>query len=313
MQTVVSTSSWTETVSRYLGLIRFSHTIFALPFALLATVWAFVVPLPNNTSLSWNWLHFVGILICMVAARSFAMAINRLLDERFDAANPRTKGRHLPAGQLSRRGVWIFTLACTIVFAIGCLAFIPNLIPIVASIPVLLFLGGYSLAKRFTRMAHYWLGIALMLAPICAWLALRGEYVLKDPSDLAPALWLGGVVLFWVGGFDIIYACQDYEVDRNLGLHSIPAKLGIRNALRVAKASHAIMWLMAVGMTVFVPSLSLGFVFWIALGIIAVLLVWQHSVVSDRSLERVNLAFFQLNSVISILFLTVGSLDAWFR
>lgn len=313
MDTVVRSASWTEIVSRYLGLIRFSHTIFALPFALLATFWAFVVPLPNNTYLSWSWLNLLGILMCMVSARSFAMAVNRLLDQRFDAANPRTKGRHLPAGQLSRRGVWIFTWACAIVFGLGCAIFLPNPIPLVACIPVLLFLAGYSLAKRFTRMAHYWLGVALMLAPICAWLALRGEAVLANPADVLPAIWLGGVVLFWVGGFDIIYACQDYEVDRELGLHSIPAKLGVRNALRVAKASHAIMWLLAVGMTLFVPELSLGLAFWIALGVIAVLLVWQHSVVSDRSLERINLAFFQLNSVISILFLTVGSLDAWFR
>lgn len=302
-----------ETVNRYLGLIRFSHTIFALPFALLATFWAFVVPLPNNTYLGWSWLSLIGILVCMVSARSFAMAINRLLDHKFDAANPRTQGRHLPAGQLSRRGVWLFSAACVLMFVLGCAMFLPNPIPLVAATPVLLFLAGYSLAKRFTRMAHYWLGVALMLAPICAWLALRGEYVLSNPIDILPALWLGGVVLFWVGGFDIIYACQDYEVDKELGLHSIPAKIGVRNALRVAKASHAVMWFIAAGMTIFVPQLSLGISFWIALGAIAILLVWQHSVVSDRSLERINLAFFQLNSVISILFLTVGSLDAWFR
>lgn len=313
METVVRSASWTEIVSRYLGLIRFSHTIFALPFALLATCWAFVVPLPDNTYLEWSWLNLLGILVCMVSARSFAMAVNRLLDQRFDAANPRTKGRHLPAGQLSRRGVWIFTWTCAIVFGVGCAIFLPNPIPLLACVPVLLFLAGYSLAKRFTRMAHYWLGVALMLAPICAWLALRGEAVLSNPADVLPALWLGGVVLFWVGGFDIIYACQDYEVDRELGLHSIPAKLGVRNALRVAKVSHAIMWFLAAGMTIVVPELSLGLAFWIVLGVIAVLLIWQHSVVSDRSLDRINLAFFQLNSVISILFLTVGSLDAWFR
>ena len=313
MDTIVRSASWTEIVNRYLGLIRFSHTIFALPFAMLATFWAFVVPLPNNTYLGWSWLNLLGILICMVSARSFAMAVNRLLDQQFDAANPRTKGRHLPSGQLSRRGVWIFTWACAIVFGLGCAIFLPNPIPLVACIPVLLFLAGYSLAKRFTRMAHYWLGVALMLAPICAWLALRGQTVLANPADVLPAVWLGGVVLFWVGGFDIIYACQDYEVDKELGLHSIPAKIGVRNALRVAKVSHAIMWFLAAGMAISVPELSLGIAFWIALGVIAVLLVWQHSVVSDRSLERINLAFFQLNSVISILFLTVGSLDAWFR
>jgi 4-hydroxybenzoate polyprenyltransferase len=313
VDTVAKSPTLVEIVNRYLGLIRFSHTIFALPFALLATVWAFLVPLPDKSYLTWNWLHVLGILICMVSARSFAMAINRLLDHRIDAANPRTRDRHLPSGQLTRRGVWIFTLLSAIVFGLGCAMFWPNPIPVVAAIPVLLFLGGYSLAKRFTRLAHYWLGVALMLAPICAWLALRGAQVLLQPSDVMPAVWLGGVVLFWVGGFDIIYACQDYDVDRALGLHSIPAKLGVRNALLVARASHAVMWFIAAGMTVAVPELSLGPLFWIALGVIAVLLVWQHSLVSDRSLERINLAFFQLNSVISILFLTVGSLDAWAR
>ncbi len=198
------------------------------------------------------------------------MAINRLLDERFDAANPRTKGRHLPAGQLSRRGVWIFTLACTIVFAIGCLAFSPQSDTDCCLDSSFAILGWLLASKAIHPHGTLLAGIALMLAPICAWLALRGEYVLKDPSDLAPALWLGGVVLFWVGGFDIIYACQDYEVDRNLGLHSIPAKLGIRNALRVAKAIMPSCGSWRVGMTVFVPSLSQGFVFWIALGIIAV-------------------------------------------
>jgi 4-hydroxybenzoate polyprenyltransferase len=313
VETLTNISAIGETVKRYLGLIRFSHTIFALPFALLATFWAYVVPLPDNTYLSWSWLSLLGILVCMVSARSFAMAINRLLDHQFDAANPRTKGRHLPAGQLSRRGVWFFCGVCILSFLIGCGIFLPNPIPLVAAIPVLLFLAGYSLAKRFTRMAHYWLGVALMLAPICAWVALRGEYVLSNPSDLLPAVWLGSIVLFWVGGFDIIYACQDYEVDKELGLHSIPAKIGIRNAMMVAKISHLIMWLIAAGMAIFATQLSLGVLFWIALTIIAGLLVWQHSVVSDRSLDRINLAFFQLNSVISVLFLTVGSLDAWFR
>lgn len=309
----MTTQSWSQTTNRYLGLIRFSHTIFALPFALLATFWAFILPLPDKSFLAFRWVHLVGILVCMVSARSFAMAINRLLDQQFDAANPRTRGRHLPSGQLSRRGVWVFALACSVVFALGCLIFWPNPIPILAAIPVLLFLAGYSLAKRFTRLVHYWLGVALMLAPICAWSALRGEAVISNPTDLMPVLWLGGIVFFWVGGFDIIYACQDYEADKQLGLHSIPAKLGVRNALRVAKASHALMWFLAAGMAVAVPELNLGIAFWAALLVIGVLLIWQHSVVSDRSLERVNLAFFQLNSVISVLFLAVGSWDAWFR
>jgi 4-hydroxybenzoate polyprenyltransferase len=186
-------------------------------------------------------------------------------------------------------------------------------LPLILSLPVLGFLAAYSLTKRFTRLAHFWLGIALMLAPICAWIALRGDVVIHNWRDIQPVLWLGGIVLFWVAGFDIIYACQDYEFDKQAGLHSIPAKLGITRALLVAKVSHAIMWVLAIGMTFAVPELSLGWLFRLALVVVGGLLVWQHASVSSRSLDRVNFAFFQLNSVISVVFLAVGSVDAWWR
>jgi 4-hydroxybenzoate polyprenyltransferase len=305
----------------YLELVRFSHTIFALPFALLATAWAYVVPLQplseRDASVS-SWLRFewravVGILLCMVTARSFAMAVNRLLDEKWDGENPRTAGRHLPAKKLSRSGVLAFTLVCALGFVASCLLFLPNRLPIALCVPVLAFLGGYSLAKRFTQLAHFWLGVALMLAPICVWIALRGEQVQSVPMDLLPAIMLGTVVLFWVAGFDIIYACQDAEYDRKAGLFSLPSKLGIRRALQVAAASHCVMWLVALAMTFVVPALSLGWLFRGMLGLVAILLVIEHRLVSERSLERIQVAFFQLNSIISVLFLVVGTLDAFWR
>jgi 4-hydroxybenzoate polyprenyltransferase len=304
---------------KFFELIRFSHTIFALPFALLATVWAYLVPLPATEPataeryLPFRWQDLAGILICMVAARSFAMAVNRLFDHDVDAENPRTAKRHLPAGELTRTSVTLFIVGCAALFVAGCALFLPNYWPLVLCLPVLCFLAGYSLTKRFTRFAHFWLGAALMLAPICAWIALRGSLLISHPFDLAPPIWLATVVLFWVSGFDIIYACQDQEYDAQAGLYSIPAKIGVLNALRVSKLCHLCMWIVAFAMTFAVPQLSLGWLFWIALAAVGLLLAWEHSVVSEKSLERVNFAFFQLNSVVSLVFLSAGSLDAWLR
>jgi 4-hydroxybenzoate polyprenyltransferase len=186
-------------------------------------------------------------------------------------------------------------------------------LPAILSLPVLLFLGGYSLGKRFTWLVHVWLGAALMLAPICAWIALRGEILSQAPYDLLPAVWLGAVVLLWVSGFDILYACQDAEFDRQAGLSSIPARFGIRGALNIAKVLHFLMWLVAMGMTFWAPELSLGWLFRTVMLAVGGLLVYEHSVVSERSLDRMQLAFFQLNSIISVLILGAGALDAWLK
>jgi len=314
-------TGWLAITKHYLQLIRFSHTIFALPFALLATSWAYVVPLTTtgpasgltDTYLTLRWPALLGILLCMVAARSFAMAVNRLLDHRWDGENPRTASRHLPAKILSRSSVAWFSVACAVLFIASCCLFLPNTLPLVLCIPVLGFLALYSLAKRFTNLVHFWLGTALMLAPICAWIALRGESVQSNPLDLLPALTLGLVVLLWVSGFDIIYACQDADYDRRAGLFSIPAWLGVRIALRVAVACHAAMWLVALAMTFALPALSLGWLFRATLVMVGVLLFYEHSVISDKNLSRMQLAFFQLNSIISVLFLTVGTIDAYWR
>lgn len=303
-----------STVKHYLEMVRFSHTIFALPFAMLATMWSYLVPIPEGAGggyVLFRGQDLIGVLLCMVTARSFAMGINRLLDHRIDAANPRTATRHLPRGTLSRQGVLVFCLVCAVAFVASCSLFLPNRWPLGLAIPVLFFLASYSLAKRFTRFAHFWLGVALMLAPICAWLAIRGQVVERDPADLGPVFWLGGIVLFWVAGFDIIYACQDYAFDKDAGLHSIPAKLGVANALRVASLSHTMMWGMAFAFPWVFPSLGLGWIFVSAVGLVGVLLAIEHWAVSEHSLAKMNLAFFQLNAVISVIFLVVGTVDVW--
>jgi 4-hydroxybenzoate polyprenyltransferase len=303
-----------QRVQRYMELIRFSHTLFALPFAMLASVWAWLVPIPSsNGAVAFRWTDLFGIVLCMVWGRSFAMAMNRWLDEKWDAENPRTVNRHLPAKLLGRAEVLLFALGCGGLFVASTALFLPNRLPLWLSVPVLLFLAGYSLGKRFTWLVHFWLGVALMLAPICAWLALRGAVVQQNPGDLLPALTLGGIVLLWVSGFDILYACQDLEYDRRAGLHSVPAKFGLVGAFRIARGLHVAMWLLAMGMTFWFPQLSLGWIFRFALVGIGGLLVFEHSVLSVRSLERMQLAFFQLNSVISVVFLVAGSVDAWLR
>ena len=185
-------SKWLTVTTQFMQLIRFSHTIFALPFALLATAWAYGVPLPASDSIAmeqssylvFRWKSLLGILLCMVTARSFAMALNRLLDHRWDGENPRTMSRHLPAKILTRSSVGWFSVCCAIAFVVSCGLFLPNIVPLILSLPVLIFLAGYSLAKRFTNLVHFWLGAALMLAPICVWIALRGEIVLWNPWDI---------------------------------------------------------------------------------------------------------------------------------
>ena len=205
------------TIQHFLSLIRFSHTLFALPFALLAAAMSWRLQ-------TFRWQELLGILLCMVAARSAAMAFNRLADRRLDAENPRTARRHLPAGVLSVAQVAALTAACGFAFIASTLLFLPNRLPLYLSVPVLVFLCGYSYAKRFTSYSHFWLGTALALSPVAAWIAIRGEVVLQHPGDLAPAFVLGGAVLTWVAGFDMIYACQDFQFDRQRGLHSVPAQ-----------------------------------------------------------------------------------------
>lgn len=297
-----------ERFNRLLGLIRFSHTIFALPFAALAAVLAVTAPLPGGGRVEVGMRHWLGLLLCMVFARSVAMAFNRLVDAEYDRANPRTAGRHLPAGLLGRGEVWAFFFVCAAGFVASTLLFWPNLVPLAGSVPVLAFLCGYSLAKRFTSAAHLWLGAALALAPICVWLALRGWV---SPGDLAAPLILAAGIAAWVTGFDIIYACQDADFDRAAGLHSVPARFGIAGGLRIAAAAHAVMVLLLAVLPFAAPGLGLGGFYAAAVILVAGLLFYEHTIVSPDDLDRVNVAFFNVNVAVSLILLIAGSLDCW--
>ena len=280
---------------RLLEMIRFSHTLFALPFALLSAAIAW-------SREPFRLVDFVGILLCMAFARSAAMAFNRFADRRIDSLNPRTATRHLPAGTLSVAVVAAFTLLCAAAFVASTLLFLlrddPNYWPLFLSGPVLLFICAYSLTKRFTALAHFWLGASLMLAPVSAWIAIRGLIDLETP------LLVGGAVFFWVAGFDILYACQDADFDRQAKLHSVPARFGVRNSLRVALACHAAMVGLLAVMAMVTP--ELGAVFVVGLIAVAVLLAYEHWLVRPDDLTRVNRAFFQVNAIVSVgLFLLV--------
>jgi 4-hydroxybenzoate polyprenyltransferase len=275
-------------------LVRFSHTVFALPFALLSAVLAWQSP-----GIIFRWADLIGIVLCMVFARSAAMAVNRLADRRIDALNPRTAGRHLPAGLLTAPAVAIFLAICVVGFFAATLLFLPNRWPLILAGPVLAFIAAYSFTKRFTALVHFWLGASLMLAPLAAWIAIRGMTALWTP------IVLGSAVLFWVAGFDILYACQDVDVDRKLGLNSVPARLGVLRALHVALMCHAVTAAALIALY-FVDSPPLGWVY--LAGVVGVigLLAYEHSLVRPDDLTRVNRAFFQVNGVISIgLFLLV--------
>ena len=282
-----------RTTRKLLEMIRFSHTVFALPFALL------------SASLAWqtkpfHWSDLVGLILCMVFARSTAMAFNRWADRRYDAHNPRTAGRHLPTGQLSSGTVWFFTVGSAAAFIASTLIFwaSDNPWPLYLSVPVLLFVTAYSYTKRFTALSHYWLGAALMLAPIAAWIALRGM------EDLSTPVVLGLAVLCWVAGFDMIYACQDVEFDRRTGLFSMPARIGVRRALRLAFLCHLVMIALLVALWL-IASPPLGIVYLCGVGAVTILLLYEHWLVPPDDLSRVNQAFFVVNGVISVGLLLV--------
>ena len=282
-----------RTVSRrasaadWLGLIRFSHTVFALPFALMAALLAWRATGAGWHEVGWDLL---GVTLCMALARAAAMAFNRLVDRRQDAANPRTAGRHIPAGVLTPAAVAAFTAACAAGFVAATLLFLPNRWPLYLSVPVLAWLLGYSLAKRFTWLCHWWLSAALALAPVAAWLAVAGEIE-------APAWWLAAAVTLWVGGFDILYSCQDAAFDEKAGLNSVPARFGVPAALKIAAAGHAACGFALIGLWL---SAGLGWVF--GAGVIGVcgLLIYEHALVKPDDLSRVGRAFFAVNAVISV-------------
>jgi len=282
----------------YLEMIRFSHTLLALPFAAVALMLA-VKRLDEVRP--WD---VVGVLACMVFARSAAMGFNRWADRDIDAKNPRTASRHLPAGVLSAKQVELFTVVCSLLFAASTGFFLlssGNWLPLAFSVPMLLFLFGYSYAKRFTSLSHLWLGTALAASPVAVWVALL------PPGFWLPYFLLAGVVALWVAGFDVIYACQDFTVDRELGLHSIPAKFGVGGALWIARLLHL---LMLVALALFgLATPELGRWFWIGFGIVSMLLVVEHWLARTQDLAKINLAFFQMNAAIGVVLLVTVGID----
>jgi 4-hydroxybenzoate polyprenyltransferase len=278
-------------VRMLLEMIRFSHTLFALPFALASAALAW------KAKGAFHLVDLVGIVLCMVFARSAAMAFNRLADHRLDAANPRTATRHLPTGKLTPPSVWAFLAACCLGFFAATALFLwadpPNGWPVIFAGPVLVFICAYSYTKRFTALSHFWLGASLLLAPLAAWVAVRGF------QDLLTPLVLGLAVLFWVAGFDILYACQDVDFDRQAKLSSVPAWLGVRTSLRMALACHVVMVAMLVALY-WAAAPHLGMIYLVGVAAVAGLLAYEHWLVRPDDLSRVNQAFFHVNAVVSV-------------
>jgi 4-hydroxybenzoate polyprenyltransferase len=276
-----------------LEMIKWEHSIFALPFALCAAMLA-AGGIPTAHQLAW-------IVVAMVAARSAAMAFNRLADASLDAANPRTSTRALPAGQLTPGFVATFVVISSVVFMVAAAEL--NRLALWLSPVALAVLLLYSYTKRFTRWSHLVLGFALGMAPSAAWIAVRGSL---DPRILL----LTAAVTFWVAGFDVLYACQDFEFDRASGLHSIPRYLGIARALWVARAFHAIMLLLLVALLL---AFGLGKLAILGVAKVAALLAYEHSLVTAGDLRKLNAAFFTMNGVISVVFFVFVAGDLLLR
>jgi 4-hydroxybenzoate polyprenyltransferase len=276
-----------------LEMIKWEHSIFALPFALTAMLLA-AGGLPGWRTVAW-------IVVAMVAARSAAMAFNRWADADLDAENPRTSNRAIPAGLLTRKFVLGFISAAVLVFLLAAAEL--NRLTLELAPLALAVLLGYSYLKRFTRWSHLGLGLALGLAPAAAWIAVRGSL---DPRILV----LTAAVTLWAGGFDVLYACQDYEHDRAAGLHSLPQAVGIATAFRAARAMHvAALWALAWFAWLF----HFGLAGWLGIAAVALLLAYEHLIVSPRDLRRLNAAFFTMNGVIAMVFLVFVSADLWLR
>lgn len=272
-----------------LAMIKFEHTIFALPFALLSALLA-SEGWPRAEKIFW-------IVVAMAGARSAAMACNRLADFRFDALNPRTKSRALPAGHLSRFFVTAFTLVSGTIFVFAASQL--NTLCLRLSVPVLIILLLYSYTKRFTRLSHLYLGLCLGMAPLGSWIAIRGEIGW-------PPLLLGLAVLLWTAGFDIIYSCQDVDFDRRHALFSIPERLGVDRALKVSRALHLGMLL---ALLCLVRVQGLGWISLLGILVVAALLWHEHRLVQPHDLSRVNAAFFTVNGYVSFLVMVFLGLD----
>ena len=276
-----------ERIRTVLEMIKFEHSVFALPFALTGALLA-----ARATAHAWPTLRqILWIVVAMVAARSAAMTLNRIADLRYDKENPRTKMRALATGALSVSFAWIFTLAAVAVFFVAAWQLNPLALKLAPVALAVLFF--YSYTKRFTHWSHLFLGFALGISPAAAWIAITGSLDLR-------MLILCAAVTLWVGGFDVLYACQDIAFDREAGLFSVPKRFGIANALRIARLMHVGVVLLLSGLA---ASFGLPWPAWAGIVVVAGLLAYEHSLVKANDLSRLNAAFFTVNGYISILFL----------
>ena len=273
--------------------IKIAHTVFALPFAVMSAFLA-AEGMPGLGKLIW-------ILIAMFGARNGAMAFNRIVDSKLDRLNPRTKDRALPARKSTAKQYWVFLILSSFVFLFS--AYMLNSLAFALSPVALVIVFGYSFAKRFTSLSHLWLGVAISIAPVGAWVAVREEISIES-------LVLGTAVVFWLVGFDIIYSCMDVDSDRSNNLHSIPQKFGVRTALRLAFSSHCMMILFLI-LLLFIP--ALGWVYFFGVILTAGLLFYEHSLVREDDLSLVNVAFFNINGIISVLLMLFVIVDCtWY-
>ena len=269
----------------FLGLIKFEHTIFALPFAYMGMVIA---------ADGWpTWPQFAWITVAMAAARTLAMGVNRIADRVLDARNPRTANRPLVSGHMTSSTAYAGTVAAGLVLGIAAWQLGPLTLALLPG--ALLFLVGYAFTKRFTWLSHFILGFTDGLAPMGAWVAVRGSLFTAD--DLPAWLLLGSVTL-WIGGFDIIYACQDVDFDRAEGLHAIPARFGVATALALSSLCHVMMMSLLVALG---TALDFGWPYWLGLAVVAGLLVYEHTLIRPDDLSRIDVAFFNINSYISVM------------
>jgi len=288
METVQTESSFSQKIRHSFELVKFSHTIFALPFALAGY---FVAGRGR-----FEWRSLLWVVVSVLGARTAAMAFNRLADHRIDALNPRTQARHLPQGLLTRSFVLALTVLSSIVFLFAASQI--NRLCLMLAPPCLALLFIYSLAKRFTHYTQIFLGIALGMAPIGAAIAATGAWNWD-------ALWLGGAVLFWVAGFDLLYALQDLEFDRAHGLKSLSVRLGIRESFRISSLFHLIFLFL---LAAYGFRTGLGKFYWIGLCLVAGLLVWEHLILKE-DLKKIQASFFTANGLLSLLFLFFTLLD----
>ncbi len=288
-----------KSIRTFLDMIKFSHSIFAMPFALIATFLA-----ARAIHLVWpGWIRLGLIVLCMVLARTFAMTFNRLVDRDFDSRNPRAMRRPSVTGEVSVHFMIITLIVCGLLFAGATLLFyllLNNVYPVILAGPVLLWIALYSFTKRFTWLCHFFLGSSLCLAPISAWIAVVPPH---GPVLGVQVLLLAGAVLFWLPGFDILYALQDVDIDRKEKLFSLPARFGIAESLWISRACHlmVILLLLAFGLGLG-GGLPMGLIYWIGFAAVVLLLVIEQSLVRANDISRVNLAFMTMNGLVGLIF-----------